>query len=272
MWQRLSVRDGKDTDNGPYEGVPRHLYEVLRGWANNEFGVPPYALDYSSKGLKLAAAIHYPVSLGNSGTSVQDVTEALIIAPDKMLDLIDAGLHLFKVNVGPRRQLNELLSLSGSVWQVNPTGSCLVRRVDSAAADAFAEASSPHDLASVELSEAWVSAFGRNPNASDAWDHSIKALETVLIPIVIPTKAKATLGDVVGVLNSQGHRWQLGLHGHDGSQSVTPLVTMLRLIWPNPDRHGGNVRQPSLDEAQAVVHLAVTIVQWARAGSLHKRP
>jgi hypothetical protein len=48
---------------------------------------------------------------------------------------------------------------------------------------------------------------------------------------------------------------------------------MLRLLWPNPDRHGGtNSRQPSLDEAQAVVHLAVTIVQWARADLLTRCP
>jgi len=41
---------------------------------------------------------------------------------------------------------------------------------------------------------------------------------------------------------------------------------MLRLMWPNPDRHGGeSSRQPSLVEAQAVVHPAVTIVQWARS-------
>jgi hypothetical protein len=39
-----------------------------------------------------------------------------------------------------------------------------------------------------------------------------------------------------------------------------------------PDRHGdAGSRQPSLVEAQAIVHLAVTIVQWARAGVLSKR-
>jgi hypothetical protein len=122
------------------------------------------------------------------------------------------------------------------------------------------------------MAEAWIAAYGRNPNASDAWDHSIKAVEAVLIPIVTPAKAKATLGDVVGSLGGQGSNWQLALHGHDNSRSVAPLVSMLRLMWPNPDRHGSeNSRQPSLEEAQAVVHLAVTIVQWARAGALSKR-
>jgi len=40
-----------------------------------------------------------------------------------------------------------------------------------------------------------------------------------------------------------------------------------------PDRHGSNTsRYPSLDVAQAVLHLAVTIVQWARADALSKQP
>jgi hypothetical protein len=93
-----------------------------------------------------------------------------------------------------------------------------------------------------------------------------------LIPVVTPRKDKATLGDVVGSLNAQGSLWQLVLHGHDDSRDVVPLAAMLRLMWPNPDRHiSGKSRKPSLDEAQAVVSLAVAIVQWARTGALSKR-
>ena len=46
-----------------------------------------------------------------------------------------------------------------------------------------------------------------------------------------------------------------------------PSSAALRLMWPNPDRHGGEgSRRPSFLEAQAVAHLAVTIVQRARSG------
>lgn len=63
------------------------------------------------------------------------------------------------------------------------------------------------------------------------------------------------------------------LPGGSGDFSVTRLVTMLELIWPNPDRHGGSTSTPvTLDQAQAVVHLAVTIVQWARSGDLQRVP
>ena len=46
--------------------------------------------------------------------------------------------------------------------------------------------------------------------------------------------------------------------GHNKPGDVAPLVLMLWLMCPNPDRHGGQgSRQPSLIEAQA----AFTIVQ-----------
>jgi|SRR5215510_3818997 len=49
-------------------------------------------------------------------------------------------------------------------------------------------------------------------------------------------------------------------------KAVTPLVSMQRPMWPNPDRHGGQgSRQPSLAEAPAVVHLAMGNCAVARA-------
>ena len=88
--------------------------------------------------------------------------------------------------------------LGGSVWRVGPNYDRLVRRVDPTATASLVEASSPDSVASAELKEAWTAAYARNPDPSDAWDHSIKAVEAILIPIV-PTKTKATLADVIGV-------------------------------------------------------------------------
>lgn len=48
---------------------------------------------------------------------------------------------------------------------------------------------------------------------------------------------------------------------------------MLRLMWPNHDRHGGTTpkRTPSEQEARAVVTLAAAIVQWHREGWVVQR-
>ncbi len=168
-------------------------------------------------------------------------------------------------------ELDELLMLGGSAWRVGPKYDCLVRRVDPTATAAFVQATLPDDVASAELKEAWTVAYARNPDASGAWNHAIKAVETLLTKIVDPTNPRATLGTVIKILNGQAVSWSLALEGHDRSASVEPLVRMLRLMWPNPDRHGGeNSRRPSLVEAQAVVHLAVTIVQWARSDVLYE--
>ena len=288
-WQPLSVRDGRVKNEGPYEDVPEHLFEPLRHWVETSFTGEPGYMDATWGGPRLAAAVRFPIRpRPGQPLTVQEVTQALVRAPVVMLDVVDAVLHLYASfpNLGSLspflddsflwssrcRDLDELLKLAGSVWRVGPNRDCLVRSVDPTATAAFVHASSPSDVASDELKEAWSAAYGRNADPSDAWDHSIKAVEGILIPIVTPNKAKATLADVVGSLNSQGHLWKLEMHGHDGTQSVAPLASMLRLMWPNPDRHGSaGSRKPLLVEAQAVVHLAVTIVQWARSDVLSKR-
>jgi hypothetical protein len=56
---------------------------------------------------------------------------------------------------------------------------------------------------------------------------------------------------------------------------MTEVGAMLDIVWPNHDRHGGGPtpkREPSIEEARAVVTLAATIVQWHREGrALQKR-
>jgi hypothetical protein len=274
-WQPLSVRDGRAEDEGPFEGVPNHLVEPLCQWVNRYFGGSPGSDADTEHGPQLVAAIRYPVAVEyGRRLTVRDVT--WIVRRDArhlLLDVVDAVLHLREYESffpEDRAQLREILRLGGSVWQVGGANyDRLVRRVDPTATAAFVEASSSDDVASAELKEAWTAAYARDPDASDAWDHAIKAVEASLIPIVTPTNAKATLGSVIRTLNEQPDLFWLELEGPDKSASTAPLIWMLRLMWPNPDRHGGaDSRKPSLMEAQAVVHLAVTIVQWAASGVL----
>jgi hypothetical protein len=138
---------------------------------------------------------------------------------------------------------------------------------------AFDAASSPQDVASDQLTEAWANAYGRHPDPADAWDHAIKAVEAILIPIVVPNQNKPTLGHVVSHLDTQRRLWKLLLRGQRRDHSIEPLVHMLRLMWPDSGRHGSPTPEPpaTLEEAQAVVHLAVTIVQWGRDGQIVRR-
>jgi hypothetical protein len=267
-WRRLSEREGGRAPDGPYDGVPPHLESPLIDWLRAQFGI--------REALRSPKAITLVMSVANAARVVvrdsewsEQVMDSLAAAcradAETFLDVIDATLATTR---GGDERLRALLEAGGSVWTVAADGKSLRRRVDVAVQQAADRAMSPRDPASDELAQAWAAAYGRNPDASDAWDHAIKATEAVLIPVIVPAQAKATMGHVLGQLRRPENRWELTLPGAGG---VAPLVGMLSLLWPNPDRHAsGERRAPTLEEAQAVVQLAVTIVQWTRDGVLRR--
>ncbi len=201
----------------------------------------------------------------------------------QLLDVVHATLHVL-ANSGvtfrppqPYEEVEKHLALGRSVWQATATG--LARRVDPATQAALEWTTMTADAASAELKEAWDKATSREGDPSDAWDHAIKAVEAVLIPIVVPTQAGPHLGHVLGQLDRHGQLWEPGLRYNqtkppDSSprSPVEALVGVLRLIYPNPDRHvGPGHRAPTAAEARVVVQLAMTVVQWAREGLIVKR-
>ncbi|MEV0878254.1 hypothetical protein AB0I85_10540 [Micromonospora echinofusca] len=216
---------------------------------------------------RIALAVRLPLGSSTSNLALRDSFLASCRADDdRYLDALDVILHRAKPNPAA---LARILAEGGSVWTVRSDGKGLELLVDPAATQAFEHATEPEDLASAELRQAWSRAFGRDSDASDAWDHAIKAVEAILAPIVVPAQDKPQIGHVLGQLRSQGERWRLVVPGPQQDHGVEPLVVMLQTIWPNPDRHAaGSPRTPSLAEAQAVLHLAVTIVQWSRAGAI----
>ena len=169
------------------------------------------------------------------------------------------------------RALDRILEQGDSIWRATERG--IELRVDPTVVAAFEEATAQPDAVSEQLAEAWTQAYGRQPDPSDAWDHAIKAVEATLIPIVCQNNAKATLSNVIGELSSQSHRWKLLIRGEARDHSVASLVGMLQLMWPDPNRHGSYAPEPpaTIEEARAVVHLAVTIIQWGRDGLIVKR-
>lgn len=188
------------------------------------------------------------------------------------LDVVDGALQFHgREHMGER--LIRVLGTAGSVWTVAEDYKGLVRVVTDEVQVTCGVATSVADGITAELREAWTNAFGRNGDPSDAWDHAIKAVESVLIPTIMPKNAKATLGSVLGELRSQGQMWKFILPGKDADFAVAPLLGLLEAVWPNVDRHGGaaSPRTPTEREARAVVTLAATIVQWHREGGVLQR-
>jgi hypothetical protein len=273
-WQRLSAREANLPQDVLVNGVPDYLKHPLTEWLRTEFG---WHRTSSQGGVDqellqtLALAVRIPVERSHEIGGISNQITAEISANEQLfLDTLDATLYLRNSRAQSRR-LRQILELGSSAWTVNNTGTGLVRRVEPAAQEAYASASASADTVSVELNEAWASAFGRTPDPSDAWDHAIKAVEELLIPLVLPGVAKPNLGGVAGQLRSAPYKWRLipSTSSTTLSDALT-LEAMLRMIWPNPDRHGGSSerRTPTQGEAERVVHLAVTVVQLCRDGGL----
>jgi hypothetical protein len=221
----------------------------------------------------LVTALRIPVHESYEPGGISDqIFAALEKDDDLYLDSLDYILHHF----GGARSgaLAHILEVGGSAWAVNAKDNSIERRVSQAEKNAMEEVSSSPDGYANELLEAWACAYGRQPNPSDAWDHAIKAVEEILIPIAIPNVTKPNLGGVAGELESSSHKWKLTLAPNGKLNAGETLAAMLRPIWPNPDRHGGGQgrRMPSQEEAEAVVHLAINIIAMCRNGGLSKLP
>lgn len=163
---------------------------------------------------------------------------------DVCLDIVDCLLR-FRGSLS-RAGVDELslrLTVGRSVWDTAPDGDSLVRRTDPTATDRLRATTAPNDMASVELAHAWEKIYGRQRDASDSWDHAIKAAETALIPLVCPKKDKANLGSVAGQLKSTPNAWNLTFDNAAGIGGIATLEAMLRLMWPNPDRHQDELRR-----------------------------
>ncbi len=259
-WQPLSIRESGAKPDGPYEGVPSHLFEPLHDWA----------VDVSRQG-NLRQRVKLRLRL----------YEDLLPGDDQLLDYVDALLHFFAETL-PRlksdagtgetmrwrmglldalasvRAPGQMLSDAGSVWttRVENTGTSIdigLQRRQSAAElrardDALAAAAaSPQPNAADDLAVAHRAIFGRHPSPSQAYGLAVRAVEHALVPVTAPNNRKATLGTVLGELRgNQKDKWQFDPGtGHPG-QLATP-VDLLEILWKGQDdRHGG---QPGYAEA-----------------------
>lgn len=220
---------------------------------------------------QVASACRIPVMRTHEiGGISNQIFAAIERDEDLYLDCVDATLQV--ADRPNATGLSTALQVGGSVWKVRADSRGLERRVPEATAEAYGRAVAACDPVADELKKAWGAVFGRSPDPSDAWDHAIKAVEELLIPIVVPKVSKPNLGAVAGEIKANPERWTFGLQSNSGRGNGETLEGLMRHIWPNPDRHGGGTkRAPTQDEAEAAVVIAVAIVNLCR-GRLSKKP
>ena len=272
-WEPLGIRYGWWEDEAPYEEIPDHLRTPIEEWATKYLGgedahgyggADPRARNLAVIASRLRMSFNVSSSrLAGSMVSVMDTD------PHRFLEMIDLSLWITSgIGAG---ELELILHVAGSVWGVSGDHRRLERRVEEAERDAYVAAISPRDEAAENLAESWRKVYGINPDPSDSWDHSIKAVEALLWGRVVAKNPTATLGSIIKALSDKPSNWTFRLTPSGPVGGVETLVNMLRLMWPNPDRHGsGTVRMPTQEEAEDVVRLAVLIVGWLRSNALVK--
>lgn len=272
-WQPLSSRRGMSPPRALHQGLPPHLAAPVRYWAEGYLGYRTPARG-SAGGIRTQfilrvaarAGVHLRTPTYASAELMGELLDNGEADEDLYLDIIDAMLAVAS-DPAMARSLSEVLADGNSVWTVRDDGAGLVERVEPAAQAAWILATEPEDLASTELVHAWEKAYGRHPDASDSWDHAIKAVEAIAIPLVVPRQQKPQMGHVIGQLDKAGSSVSFALGGETG---LATLVSMLRLLWPNPDRHADqrSHQPPTIEDARMVLHLAIALVQLLRDGAL----
>lgn len=188
---------------------------------------------------------------------------------------------------GPVENLNRTLEESGSLWTVVADGHGayrLERRVSPETQSAMQQAQEPSGNASDHLRDAWAAAYGRNPNASEAYRHAVKAVEALAVQLAEPNNANATLGSAIGALRGDRAPFASILAnsarriGSPTAIELTGCDTMLAqmdLLWHNQtDRHSpGDTHQVvpiTQEQAEWAVHTAIYLVEVLRRGWLHR--
>lgn len=281
-WMPLSVRRNQRVDFDPIDGVPTFMRHSIHEWIINAIDNAIYddqqplvvqiALELRIDELSESIDNFYP---GNAViTCIQNSVWGNIYDESRALDVID---WLLGHGCGNAQSLEHILKSAGHVLRVSPDGSRLVERIEPTLWDEYEQVTQLDDQASQYMQEAWALAFGRNPNVGDAWGRAIKAIETLLKPIVSPKNDKATIGSMTSALRQAPDKWKCKLpdreYKSNGEINVKPgievFIDALATIGYQPDRHGSDQPQ-EIDEttARSILFLATTVVGWLRDGIL----
>jgi hypothetical protein len=182
-----------------------------------------------------------------------------------------AGDERLIVNcVAAAHELDRILVEGGSTWKTTfkPYWG-LVRRI-SETTQAFADlASSPGTDAARKIASAWNACYRHNPDYDRAYRDAVLAVEAVALPVVAPRNKRGTLGNVVSHIADTSAKWTVGGTDTEQQTSGQTLLSMLRTVWHNQQRHAqsdGTILDVTRDEAETAVTLAVTLVHWFSSG------
>jgi hypothetical protein len=302
-WLPLSVRQSGDSKNIETferlaEGVPEYARASLVAWFE-DYIKQGGARACAELALVLERGLHrslgadklQPLSdelyrrmyfVGMRPIEVGDFLGKLSRDPVLLLDAVDLTASAMARNLQVPlnaefiRRLPIILDEAGlEVMLLRSETFCgLVRRVDVASAARVTASAAIGDRAAAHLTAAWAAAYGRRPNPSEAYREAVRAVEAVGKPTISPNNPRTSVGTMKRDLEAKPEKWGHIL-GKDAVLGVRTAAMMMGLLWDGQlDRHGTDESDAPLNvsapQAEAAVHLALTLVEWFRTGALHQ--
>jgi len=168
------------------------------------------------------------------------------------------------------KELERILTIGHSVWEVDAEGGQLVSRVDPTVGDRADAVTAEESNAARYLADAWRELRRRGGDFDLALDHANKALEAAAKPVVLPNSAKATLGTIIAALRDKPAKCTCALG------AIDEIAARLETIWKAQRRHGvddsAELVRVNPSAAEAAVHEATTLVVWFRNGLIRIAP
>ncbi len=295
-WAPLSVREAGGTVawNVLHDDVPDHLRPSL-------LSIFLHGLKDGREADAMERRLQRAVTIDGEVPGSRAGLYALAQASDEdLLNMVDylllrAGERFWQAQEVPRgtaqrtdteaevvrfvEHLQRVLREANSTWRADVHTDpgrrwALVHRVDETATAAANHAAQQRKQPGSLLASAWAATFKRDPDLSRAYTDAVLAVEAAATPVLIPNNTRPTLGRAIDHLKDTQDKWTVAGLDDQSQKSSATLLGMLRTLWQNHGRHvaqGGHPPDPvSQDEAEAVVFLAVTLVQWFERGLVRR--
>jgi hypothetical protein len=269
-WVPLSARgdsEKSDAYAALHEGIPPWMRASAIRWVSSVLGGSTNEL------LRLEQHLHFPINWSSSKGAMGSVLGEFNENGERALDILDYCLTVAARSPSAwelREALTVMLAVSGSAWTVGEDAAgrpCLHRRVDETVEQAARDEMAEKGNAARHLHLAWHRVYGRNADPSGAYREAVRAVEAAAKPVVTPNDPMTTLGKMIRAMRDKPSKWVSDL----GSVSV--VADMMSELWTTQlDRHGTDDESVPLSvspgQAEAAVHLALTLVHWFRSGRI----
>jgi hypothetical protein len=219
--------------------------------------------------LQLAFRLEPPLRGPREWDLLEDLLTRIAEDDEFGLDVLDWMLHewrQFEAYPGDAAEwaktLGNRLSQGGSAWEVvaNDDRFQLSRRAVGPVVEVLEQTATEASRAHSHLTAAWTKLTGRGPDPSGAFRESVRAVEAVAKPVVLPRDDRATMGSMIAALREKPEKWTVTLG------SIDDLRSQMEAVWKGQlDRHGTDDESVPLNvsptEADAAFSTCLNLVR-----------